>query len=87
MPEKYDLKLNPMIKKIVDLYLIINPDPLSQLKFASDHLRLVIHEEVNRILDYLQSERKKNPKIEELLKKKENSEILKALEKESRFKT
>ena len=87
MPEKYDLKLNPIIKKIIDLYLIINPDPLSQRRFASDHLRLLIHGEVNRILDYLNTEKENNPKVKEILQKKEYKEVLKALETNSRFKT
>lgn len=87
MSDKYDLKLNAIIKSIISLWLEVDPDPLGQVRFASDHLRLVIHKDVNEILDKLEELEKTNTKLKKLLDKKEYEGVKKAIESKKRFPT
>jgi ribosomal protein L22 len=83
MTKKYDLKLNPLFKKIVDINNEI--DPMNRYGTASAYLKPVIVEEINKILDKFNSERKDNPELQKILERKENREILDLLEKNLHF--
>jgi hypothetical protein len=85
MPEEYHLKLNPIIKQIVKLYAKYDKNELKKGKTVASRLKPLIHAEVNRILDFLNSERSENTEMSEELQKKENLRILKLLEEDSRF--
>jgi len=85
MPKEYHLKLNPIIKDIVKLYAKFDKSEIKKGKTVASHLKPKIHEEINKMLDFLNSERKINPEIEKELKKSENNKILKFLEENIRF--
>ena len=85
MPGEYHLKLNPIIKQIVKLYVKYDNSEIKKGKTVASRLKPLIHAEVNRILDFLNSERRENTEMSDDLKKKENLKILKLLEEESRF--
>ena len=85
MPDEYHLKLNPIIKNIVKLYAKFDKSEIKKGRTVASHLKPVIHQEVNRMLDFLDLERKGNQEIEDELKKKENLKVLKLLEKNNRF--
>ena len=83
MTNKYDLKLNPLFKKIVDIIREI--DPMNRYGTTSQYLKPIIIEEINRILDKFNSDRKDNPELQKILERKENRDILDILEKDERF--
>jgi len=83
MSRKYNLKLSPIIKQIVDIYNEV--DPLQRYNAASAYLRPYVYKEINRILDELESRRKKEADVDKVLKKEGNKDILELLDKEIRF--
>ncbi len=83
MSKKYDLKLNYVIKLIVDLYN--ESDPLGKHNTASSYIKPLIYKEINKLLDYLDEERKKNRKLEGLLKEERFKEVLEILELKKRY--
>ena len=85
MPKEYHLKLNPVIKAIARLYAKYDKSEIKKGKTAASHLKPLIHAEINRMLNFLDSERKDNPEIEKELKKAENSKIIKFLDEKIRF--
>ena len=85
MPREYHLKLNPVIKAIVKLYAKFDKSEIKKGKTVASHLKPLIHVEINKMLDFLNSERKRNPEMDKELKKPENSKILKFLEEKIRF--
>ena len=85
MTDEYHLKLNPIIKNIVKLYAKFDKSEIQKGKTVASHLKPIIHQEINKMLDFLDTERKENPEIEEELKKKNNIKIFSFLEKKIRF--
>ena len=85
MPKEYHLKLNPIIKNIVKLYAKYDKNEIKKGKTVASHLKPLIYDEINKILDFLNSERKVNAAMEKELKRTENSKILKLLEENERF--
>ena len=83
MVKKYNLKLSETITNTIELYMII--EPLKRGNTISAYLKPVIHKEVNRMLDQLNSERKKNVELQKILKDEKYKEIFKLLETNERF--
>ena len=83
MAKKYNLKLSEAIGKIVEIYKKF--EPLKRGDTISAYIRPVIHKEINRMLDELDSEREKNIELQELLKSEEYKEVLKMLEANKRY--
>jgi predicted DNA-binding protein len=83
MGKKYNLKLSPIIKKIVDLY--IDFAPINRGNTAAAYLRPAIHETVNRMLDFLKDELEHNEDLQKALKKEENKEIANLIDLDQRF--
>lgn len=83
MAKKYNLKLSGTIQDVIEIYKIF--DPLKRGDTASAYLKPVIHKEVNRMLDKLNSERKENLELQKILKDEKYKEILKLLETNERF--
>lgn len=77
--------MNPIIKEIVKLYAKYDKNEIKKGKTVASHLKPVIHAKVNKMLDFLNSERKENVDLNNELIRKENIKILKLLEEESRF--
>jgi len=83
MVKKFNLKLSSIIKTIVDVYLEI--EPLKRANTASGYLRPFVLKEVNRILDYLNSQRETNAHLNKLLNMPENKELQEVLDSNLRF--
>lgn len=83
MAKKYNLKLSETIAKIVEVYMKF--EPLNRGDTISAYLKPVIHKEINRILDDLDSERKENKELQELLKSEKYKDILVLLDTNKRY--
>lgn len=84
MASKYHLKISRELKKIFEVYTLI--DPLKRFSTISQYLHTVVNDKANEILDFLNSELKKsNTDLIEILEKKEYEEVKKALELDLRF--
>jgi hypothetical protein len=83
--KKYDLKLSPIVKLAINLFLEVNPDPSGIKVDAAKHLRPLIHKEVNKILDFLDSKRKTNEELRKMLEKEEYKSVLQLLESNDRL--
>ena len=83
MAKKYNLKLSGTIQKVIEVYM--KYEPLRRGDTISAYLKPVIHKEVNRMLDDLNSERKKNIELQKILKEEKYKEILKLLDTNERF--
>ena len=85
MPKEYHLKLNPIIKDIVKLFAKYDKSEIKKGKTVASHLKPLIHDKINKMLDFLNSERETNSEIDKELKNSENSKILKLLNENIRF--
>ena len=83
MAKKYNLKLSETIQKVIEIYMKF--EPLKRGDTVSAYLKPVIHKEVNRMLDDLNSERENNKALQELLNNERYKEILVLLESNERF--
>lgn len=83
MAKKYNLKLSETISKIIDIYMKF--EPLKRGDTVSAYLKPIIHKEVNKILDEIDSERRKNIELQKLLKNEEYKEVLQMLETNKRY--
>ncbi len=85
MPEEYHLKLDPLIKEIVKLYIKYEKSEIKKGKTVSSHLKPIVYESVNKMLEYLDAERKTNSEMAQDLKIPANQKILNLLDKKTRF--
>ncbi len=85
MTKDYTLKLGDLIKKIIDAYNEIDVFPI-KYKAASKRITPIIYKEVNRMLDFLEEEKKKdNPTLIKLLKKEKYKGVSEMIEQNKRF--
>ncbi|HEA70399.1 hypothetical protein LCGC14_0930810 [marine sediment metagenome] len=85
MTKDYTLKLEDLVKKIVDAYNEIDIFPI-KYNATSKRLKPVIYKEVNRMLDFLEKEKKdNNPVLIKLLKKEHYKGVSEMIERNKRF--
>jgi len=85
MTRNYSLKLEQIVKEIIDIYNKIDNMPI-EYNTASSRLRPIIYKEVNRMLDYLKKElENRNPRVEAILKKEENRDVLEMIKQDKRL--
>ena len=85
MSGKYDVKFDQIIKKILDIYIKMNPDKLERFTTTAGFIKTKISKEVNKALDFLDEERNSNTELQKLLKSKEFKDVLDILETNERF--
>ena len=85
MPKEYHLKLDPLVKEIVEFYIEYEKSEIVKGKTVASRLRPVVYEKVNTMLDFFEIERDLNPKMAKDLQKPGNQKILNLLEKKIRF--
>ncbi|MHA1488559.1 MAG: hypothetical protein ACTSRI_02755 [Promethearchaeota archaeon] len=83
MSSKYPLWINRKLIKIITIY--IEMDPLQRYNTVSQYLNSLINEKANEIFDIIKSELKTNPDLKKVLQKKENEDVLKAIELNLKF--
>lgn len=82
MVKYYDLKLNPVVKEIVDLY--IDVDPRKRFDATSTLLKDCIHVKLDEILDFFENELKNDNNFQRLINSK-YKKVKEILEKNLRY--
>ena len=86
MPKEYHLKLDPLVKEIVKFYIKFEKSEIVKGKTVASHLKPVVYERVNKMLDFFEVERDLNPKMAKDLQKPEYQKILNLLNMKRRIK-
>ena len=83
MDDRYGIKLNPKIKKILDIYKKV--DPLKRHGNSAAYVKTAIYQQINQYLDELDMLRAKNKELQKILSREENKDVLEMLENKIRF--
>ncbi len=83
MGDKYNLKLEEPIKKIVEIYMKFGS--LKRGNTIASYLKPAINKEINIMLDELEKKRDLNPDLQRFLEKEEYKDVLYLIESKKRF--
>ncbi len=83
MGDRYNLKLEEPLKKIVEIYMKFGS--LKRGNTIASYLKPAINKEINSMLDELEKKMENNPDLQKLLEKEDYKDVLYLLESKKRF--